>query len=558
MKKSFRILSVLIIFIFLAGTASQNSIAQTTWTVDDDGPADFLFIQAAINFASPGDTVSVLAGTYSPSTNGEVFPIKMKDRVSLIGAGADVCILNSGGTTRVIICLGISDPTTKIKGFTITNGSASTGGGIGCWSSSVPTITNNVITGNRAGYYGGGIYCYYSNPTIMNNIITGNRTLSNHGGGICCWNQSHPNITNNIISGNMAYSHGGGLSCLYSNPTIANNVITGNSCQLSGGRGGGIYLEDNCHPIVTNNIITGNSATRGGGISCWFASCSHSTYNNVWGNPGGDYYGSCCYPGAGCISDDPLFVDPASDDYHLKPGSPCIDSGDNSAPGLPAFDFDGNPRIIDGNNDGIDVVDMGAYELTNQPPVAVCKDIEIPTNENCEASIVAEDVDGGSYDPDEGDTITLSVDNLGPFPLGENYVNLTVTDENEASATCQAVVTVVDTTPPNIEGLSASPNVLWPPNHKMVSVNLSISVTDHCDPAPICQIIQVTSNEPEDGLGNGDKAPDWEITGNLTVKLRAERSGTGSGRIYTITVVCTDADGNSSTETVNVTVPHNM
>jgi hypothetical protein len=66
----------------------------------------------------------------------------------------------------------------------------------------------------------------------------------------------------------------------------------------------------------------------------------------------------------------------------------------------------------------------------------------------------------------------------------------------------------------------------------------------------------VTSNEPIEGLGDGDTSPDWVITGNLAVDLRAERAGNGSGRIYTITVRCTDAAGNASARSVLVTVPH--
>lgn len=190
----------------------------------------------------------------------------------------------------------------------------------------------------------------------------------------------------------------------------------------------------------------------------------------------------------------------------------------------------------------------------NEPPVAICMDIAISADENCEACIVPEDIDSGSYDPDDN-PITLSVDNLGPFSIGEHYVNLTVTDENGASNTCQAKVTVVDTTPPAIESIAASPNVLWPPNHKMVEVTLNVSAIDNCDVAPFCEVISVSSNEPENGLGDDDTAPDWKITGPFTVNLRAERSGTGSGRIYTITVQCTDESGNSSTAQIAVTVP---
>ena len=87
-------------------------------------------------------------------------------------------------------------------------------------------------------------------------------------------------------------------------------------------------------------------------------------------------------------------------------------------------------------------------------------------------------------------------------------------------------------------------------------MKVAVDTADNCDPEPFCQIISVASNEPVKGLGDSDTAPDWVITGDLTVKLRAERSGKGSGRIYTITVECADSSGNSSADTAKVTVPH--
>ena len=125
------------------------------------------------------------------------------------------------------------------------------------------------------------------------------------------------------------------------------------------------------------------------------------------------------------------------------------------------------------------------------------------------------------------------------------------------TSTHTQVVTVQDTTPPTITSISASPNKLWPPNHKMVPVKVNISASDNCGD-PVCSITSVGSNEPENGLGDGDTAPDWEIKGDLTVNLRAERSGTGNGRIYMITTTCTDECGNSSVGTVNVTVSHDQ
>ena len=77
----------------------------------------------------------------------------------------------------------------------------------------------------------------------------------------------------------------------------------------------------------------------------------------------------------------------------------------------------------------------------------------------------------------------------------------------------------------------------------MQPVTLRVSSTDNCH-----KIISVTSNEAA--------AADWEITGDLTLNLRADRSGNGSARVYTITVECADDSGNITTAVTRVTVPH--
>jgi hypothetical protein len=96
------------------------------------------------------------------------------------------------------------------------------------------------------------------------------------------------------------------------------------------------------------------------------------------------------------------------------------------------------------------------------------------------------------------------------------------------------------------------PNVLWPPNHKMTPVTVAISASDVCSPTVTCKITSVTSNEPVNAPGSGNTAPDWQITGDRSVNLRAERSGSGNGRVYTLTVQCTDASNNSSSAQTTV------
>jgi hypothetical protein len=87
----------------------------------------------------------------------------------------------------------------------------------------------------------------------------------------------------------------------------------------------------------------------------------------------------------------------------------------------------------------------------------------------------------------------------------------------------------------------------------MVSVHVQAHVTDTCGSAT-WKIISVSSNEGSHGSGH--TAPDWKITGDHTLKVRAERAGGGSGRIYTITIQATDLSGNTALGTVTVTVPH--
>jgi putative hemolysin len=140
------------------------------------------------------------------------------------------------------------------------------------------------------------------------------------------------------------------------------------------------------------------------------------------------------------------------------------------------------------------------------------------------------------------------------FALGTTSDVCTAADASGNSASCGFDVEVVDTTPPVISHVSATPAVLWPPNHKMVPVAVTVEATDLCS-ATVCKVSSITSNEPENGLGDGNTAPDWSISDPLAVSLRAERSGAGSGRVYTVNVECSDAAGNSATASAMVMVP---
>jgi len=221
--------------------------------------------------------------------------------------------------------------------------------------------------------------------------------------------------------------------------------------------------------------------------------------------------------------------------------------------------FDSGDNLTGQNADRNDEIFLASCP---QPPTANAgpdQTVECTSPEGASVMLDA----SGSSDPD-GDVLTYAwdvpVDIPGSptptvaLPLGIHTITLTVNDGNDGIDSDEVVVTVQDTTAPTIGALTASPDLLWPPNDRLVQVTVAPSVSDICDTAPTCRIVSVSSNYP----GDGDTPPDWVITGALTADLRARRSGTGSGHIYTIMVECTDASGKSSMAAVVVTAPHDQ
>jgi hypothetical protein len=245
-------------------------------------------------------------------------------------------------------------------------------------------------------------------------------------------------------------------------------------------------------------------------------------------------------------------------------------------------DWSGNPVDADANNDGVvswreafnfaDASDTqwehpqfgespsGSGDIlalcpcyVQVPPVAMCQDVTISADENCQENA---NIDDGSYDPN-GDSITFDQSPPGPYPLGKTTVTLTVTDSGGLASSCTAMVTVADTTPPAISA-SATPDILWPPNHKYREVVTYKEVSDNCDTNPAVTF-SVTSNEPDDviGMGDGNTANDIVIVDSFHFKLRAERQEVSTGRIYKITYIATDSSANSVSGSTTVIVPVN-
>jgi hypothetical protein len=141
------------------------------------------------------------------------------------------------------------------------------------------------------------------------------------------------------------------------------------------------------------------------------------------------------------------------------------------------------------------------------------------------------------------------------FPVGTTTVTVTGTRFDGSTTSCSFTVTVNDTESPTVTGVSVDKPTLWPPNHQWEVVTVNYNATDNC---PVDCTLSVTSNELINGTGDGDVAPDWEIIDAHHVRLRAERSAKGNGRIYTITITCTDGHGHTVVKTVTVKVPKSL
>jgi DNA/RNA endonuclease G (NUC1) len=135
-----------------------------------------------------------------------------------------------------------------------------------------------------------------------------------------------------------------------------------------------------------------------------------------------------------------------------------------------------------------------------------------------------------------------------PYAMTFSYAG----DTNFGAATGGSSLRVVDTTAPTIGGVTATPGTLGPPNHRMIDVFVSYTASDFSG-APVCTV-SVSSNEAINGNGDGNTSIDWQVIDPHHVQLRAERAGGGGGRIYTVTVSCSDAAGNTSGAVGTVTV----
>jgi len=397
----------------------------TTWETA------FTTIQQGIDFAGEGHTIIVAEGTYVENIEFRGRNLTVRSAAPTDPAVVAHTVIDGNQQGPVVTFAGTETDTCMLSGFTITNGDTRWGGGI-CGgtdeSHSLARIQHNTITRSE-GYYGGGLA--WCDGQVLDNTITDNRARGDGGGlsecdGLILRNTITDNWTencgggvylcdglvdSNIVTGNTGGWGGGIYRC---DGVVQNNLVAGNSVDVMGGGACG------CRGLVWNNTIVGNSATRhGGGVS----SCESATIMNciVWANesPDGLQLHDAAIPsfsciqnwtggGEGNITDAPLFVDVEGGDYHLQPGSPCIDAGGRGE--SLTNDIDGAPRPVDGTpeprGDGSDY-DIGADEFA--PPHSADTDASW-TIELTEISRVVTFYSAGGYRCD-----SMTPDGFAPF-----------------------------------------------------------------------------------------------------------------------------------------------
>jgi hypothetical protein len=276
-----------------------------------------------------------------------------------------------------------SKPTLTTCSFSSSN--ATSGGGMYNDAAS-PTLSSCSFKENGALYGGGMFNGSASSPVIDNSSFSSNSAVGYAGGGIVNADGSSPTVTNCTFAGNTAAQGGGMVSVGVASLTVVNSTFIGNSGT---DYGGGMVNFDANSVAVTNCTFFGNLAAQGGGMvngtatvavtnSIFWGNVASSKDNDFWNISSTAVTYSIvaggCTVAAGCTSSDtgnldgdPLFVDAAGGDLHLKSGSPAIDAGTGCpSTSIPATDKDGKGRwdiTSVTNASGTLGVDIGAYEF---------------------------------------------------------------------------------------------------------------------------------------------------------------------------------------------------
>lgn len=436
-------------------------------------------------------------------------------------------------------------------------------------------ITNGLINSD-----GGGLRIF-PNATVYvdRSTVSNNKITVNDGGGI--YNLGGTlHLTNSTVSGNETGLLYGGIgssgTTTLTNCTVTDNRTTDGTPTRGQGVGGGQFT-------IRNTVIAGNGPATSPDVEGAFTSLGYNIIGRTtdsFGNPT-----AIITPAAGdqidvggvTVNLGPLQSNGGPTPTHeLLPGSIAVDQGESSGA---ATDQRGLTRPCDlaavTNAAGGDGADVGAFEVQgacaspNEPPAAADDDYQM--DQDTTLSVPAPGVLANDTDPD-ADSLTAAL--VGPAPPGTfafnsdgsfqyqppasftGVVSFTyrANDGQEDSNVATVTITVADTEGPDVNA-SVAAGALWPPNHNLVNVGLEVSADDNSgDPVQIS--VAVYSDEDDLTSASGQHSPDARDIAPGTLRLRAERDGSGDGRVYLIVVTATDSSNNTSHACLTVVVPH--
>ena len=340
----FLLLACMSLAVVLPGTSSAGVVIHV--------PGDKPTIQAGIDAAVNGDSVLVAPGVYP-----ELIDFHGKTITLASEQGARVTTIDGQLLGTVITMQSGEGPATVVQGFTITRGSATFGAGAYV-QGTAPTFRQNIFLDNQQGTggFGAAIGGFSGSPVIESNEFAGNTCDSQFPAGVMSFvNSSSPRIFNNLIHDNPCRAINMVLP-IDAFPIVFNNTIVRNRTGISIN-----HQVSNSNHAYRNNLIASNDI----GLEVASQSVPFDaiwTNNLVFGNTA-NFSGTEDSTGTnGNVSADPRFVDSAHGNFHLGPGSAAIDAGTTVGLAVPPTDFDGHPRIQDGNGDGLSQIDIGALE----------------------------------------------------------------------------------------------------------------------------------------------------------------------------------------------------
>lgn len=270
------------LFTTLAITVLSAIAFAETWTVDDDGEADFNSIQSAIDAASNGDEIFVGPGTYT-SSNEAVLEVAKKGLSISSTEGAEVTIIDGEYQNAGVYCH--ANGVLTLDGFSIQKCTNDKGAGIDC-DSGIITILNCEVKNNTASERGGAAYCQGNSVASFSSCIFSNNNANN--GGAIGLIDSNVSIDECTFENNTATSSGGAIRAYpESSPYVTNSTFTGNNANI-GGAVRMMSVGTLCQ--FTECLFRGNSATTGGAVAShnstsMFSNCTFS--ENSASNTGG-------------------------------------------------------------------------------------------------------------------------------------------------------------------------------------------------------------------------------------------------------------------------------